>query len=125
MSFNLAAEVAKLKISVPLTELVKHDIYTSQISKSLNFIENEDSVNLFDDQPELIFGPEVNGKPIEGGVPPFYVYLNIHDKILHNIMLDSGASHNLMPMSDMEKLNVDITRSYRIYFPLIQVRLGA
>ena len=31
-------------------------------------------------------------------------------------MLDSGASHNLMPKSEMEKLNLDITRPYRDLF---------
>lgn len=71
---------------------------------------------MFDDQPELIFGPNVNGKPLEGGVPPFYISLSIHDKILHNPMLDSGASHNLMPKSMMEKLNLEITRPYKDLF---------
>lgn len=88
----------------------------SRISKSLNFIENEDSINLFDDQPELIFGPDVNGKPMEGGIPPLYISLNIHEKILHNAMLDSGASHNLIPKSIMEKHNLDITRAYMDLF---------
>ena len=31
-------------------------------------------------------------------------------------MLDSGASHNLMPKSIMEKLNLDITRPYKDLF---------
>lgn len=114
--FNIGAEVAKLKISIPLTELVKHDVYRTQINKSLNIIENEDSLNLFDDQPKLIFGPEVNGKLVEGGIPPFYVSLNIHGKILHNAMFDSATSHNLMPKSIMEKLNLDITRPYKDLF---------
>ena len=83
---------------------------------------NEDSVNIFYDQPEFIFGPGVNGKTVEGEVPPFYVSLNIHDKILHNSMLDSGASHNLMPKSVMERLDLDITKPYKNLFSLIQVR---
>ena len=77
---------------------------------------NKDSTNVFDDQPELIFGPGVNGKAIDGEVPPFYVSLNIHDKILHNAMFDSGASHNLMPKSVMERLDLDITRPYKDLF---------
>lgn len=91
-------------------------MYRSQISKSLNYVENKYSVNLFDDQPELMFGPDVNGKLVEGGIPPFYISLNIHKKILHNAMLDFGASHNLMPKSVMEKLNLDITRPYKDLF---------
>jgi len=46
-------------------------------------------------------------------VPPIYISLNIRDKILHNAMLDSGASHNLMPRGIMEKLGLDTTRPYK------------
>jgi len=77
---------------------------------------NKDSVNVFDDQPKLISGPRVNGKTVEGEVPPFYVDLNIHDKILHNDMFDSGGSHNLMPKLVMERLDLDITRPYKDFF---------
>lgn len=114
--FNLDTEVGKLKIVVPLLELDKHDVYRGQISRSLQISMNEDLVNVFDDQHELIFGPEINGKSIDGGIPPFYVSLNIHDKILHNAMFDSGASHNLMPKSVMDKLDLDITRPYKHLF---------
>lgn len=86
------------------------NIYRSQVLKELNVGENTDTVNLNDDQPELLFGLEVDGKPQEGGVPPFYVSLNIHDKILNNSMLDLGASHNLMPKTVMEKLGLEVTR---------------
>lgn len=99
-----------------MSELVKHEAYRIQINKSLKITGTEDSINVFDDQPELIIGPEVNGKPSEGGIPPFYVSLNIHDKIIHNAMFDFGASHNLMPKSVMEKLDLDITRPYKTFF---------
>ena len=97
-------------------ELAKHDVYRSQIHRSLNIPGNDDTVNLFDDQPRLLFGPEVNGKPESGGTRLFYISLNVHDKILHNAMLDSGASHNLMPKAVMERLNLDITRPYKDLF---------
>lgn len=108
--FNLETEIGKLKIAIPLSELDKHEAYRQQINRSLQIPENRDAINILDDQPELIFGPEVNGKIVDGGVPPFYVSLNIHDKVLHNAMFDSGASHNLMPKSVMERLDLDITR---------------
>lgn len=116
LPFNLGAKVEKLKISFPLIELIKNETYKYQIRKSLNFVKNDGSVNLFNDQLELIFGPDVNGKPLEGEIPPFYISLNIRDKILHKAMLDSGASHNSMPKSVMEKLKLDITGPYKDLF---------
>lgn len=101
--FSMENEIAKLKISIPLTELVNKNTYRCKFLKAINVGENTDTMNLNDDQPKLLFGPEVDGKPQEGDVPPFYVSLNIHDKILHNAILDSGASHTLMPKTLMEK----------------------
>ncbi len=111
--FNIEAEIGKLKISIPLSELAKHDVYRQQIQRSHQMPQVRDDVNVLDDSPELFFGPEVNGKSTYGFVPPFYVSLHIHDKILHNAMFDSSASHNLMPKVVMEKLNLDVTRPYK------------
>jgi hypothetical protein len=114
--FDLETEIGKLKIAIPLSELAKHDIYKQQIKKSLQLTSNKDDVNVLDDTPELLFGPEVDGKTVVTGILPFYVSLHIHDKILHNAMFDSGASHNLMPKAVMERLNLDITRPYKDLF---------
>lgn len=105
-----------MKISLPLIELIENDSYKSQITETRNIDEGENSVNLNDDQPELIFGPEVNGKHEQSGVPPFYISLTIHDQILHNAMLDSGASHNLMPKAIMETMDLDISIPYKDCF---------
>jgi len=78
--------------------------------------EVKDSVNVLDDTPELLFGSEVNGKSKYGSVLPFCISLHIHNKILHNVMFDSSASHNLMPKDAMEKLNLDITKPYKDLF---------
>lgn len=94
--FNLETEIGKLKIAIPLSEFARHLVYREQINRSLQILENRYAVNVLDDQLELLFGPEVNGKTGNGGVPPFYVSLNIHGKVLHNAMFDSSASHNLM-----------------------------
>lgn len=88
-------------------------MYRQQIQKSLQLPKNKDDVNVLDDSLELLFGPEVNGKSTQGPIPPFYVSLHVHDKILHNTMFDSGASHNLMPKAVTDKLNLDITRPYK------------
>lgn len=49
---------------------------------------------------------------INENVPPFYVTLKIHVFLLYNFMLDSGASHNLMPKVIMDQLQLEITRTY-------------
>ena len=45
-------------------------------------------------------------------VPPFYVSLDIHEKVLHNCLLDSWASHNLMPKTVMDELGLEATKIY-------------
>ena len=98
-------------------------MYRSQILKAFNIEENNDTFNLNDDQPELIFGPNIEGRYQEGPVPPFYVSLNVHDKILHNAMHDLGASHNLMPKAVMENLGLEITRPYKDLYSLDSSRV--
>ena len=49
--FDLEAEIGKLKIAIPLSELAKHDIYKQQIKKSLQLTHNKDDVNVLDDSP--------------------------------------------------------------------------
>ena len=46
-------------------------------------------------------------------MPPFYISLLVHDFLLHNCMFDSGSSHNLMPLSVMKQLNIQVTKPYR------------
>ena len=53
---------------------------------------------------------------VEEDVPPFYFTLKIHDLLLHNTMIDSGASHNLMPNELMHNLGLDIIRPYKDLF---------
>lgn len=111
-TFSLENEISRLKVSIPLTEIMKNNSYRGQISKILNIDPMLDTVNVEDDQLKLIFGPALDGESPESDVPPFYINLRLHEYVLHNAMFDSGASHNLMPKVIMEKLGLDITRKY-------------
>jgi len=68
------------------------------------------ALNVQDESPTIVFGPHIDDK--EEYVAPFYVTLNIHDTILHNCMLDYGASNDMMPKVVMEKIGLEITRPY-------------
>ena len=106
MPFSFEGEIAKIKITMPLTELIAQSSYKSQVLKVLNLGNDANTVNLTDDIPEVLFGPKIEGKFQEGATLPFYISLNIHDQILHNAMLDSGASHNLMPKVVIDRKSV-------------------
>ena len=43
----------------------------------------------------------------------FYISLIANDKLLHNCMLDSRASSNIMTKKVMEKMGLKITRPYQ------------
>ena len=45
--------------------------------------------------------------------PPFYVSLMIGDLLLHNCMLDSGSSSNVMTKKVMDQLKLRPTRPYQ------------
>ena len=111
-AFNLKNEISKLKVSIPLTEIMRNNNYRGQVSKILILDPMSDMVNVEDNQPEMIFGPASNGESPDSDVPPFYISLRLHDFALHNAMFDSEASHNLMPKAIMDKLGLDITRQY-------------
>ena len=112
--FILENEINKIKIPIPLVELVKNPVYRKQITKMIYFSDLEsqsDVINLEDDKPNITFGPHFEGT--RDIVTPFYITLKVQYHLLHNFMLDSGASHNVMPNSIMDKLGLEITRPYR------------
>lgn len=74
-TFSLENEISKLKVSIPLTEIMKNSSYRGQISKILNFDPMFDTVNVEDDKSELIFGPALDGESPESDVPPFYQFV--------------------------------------------------
>jgi hypothetical protein len=108
--------MGKIKIYVPFNEMIKNGEYRNQIIKMLKMEEASDTLNLQDDHPAILFVPCVE----EGGdvddVPPFYVSLKIHEMTLHNSMLYSRASHNMMPKVVMDGLGLDITMPYKDIF---------
>jgi hypothetical protein len=98
---------------VPLSKLVKHEDFKKSLSKLLHSEPSchpTNSVNLQDENPAVILDPMVEYR--DDSSPPFYTSLNIHDKVLHNCFMDSGASHNLMPKTVMEELGLVITKAY-------------
>jgi hypothetical protein len=112
-SFNFEHEIQKIRIPVPLSELIKHEVFKKCL---FELLQSEasclpiDSINLQDEKSAVILGPMVEDR--NDSSPPFYTSLNTHDKVLHNCLMDLGASHNLMPKTVMEELGLEVTRAY-------------
>jgi hypothetical protein len=49
---------------------------------------------------------------LRGKVPPFYISIENHDVSLHNCLVDTGATNNIMPLEVMEALGMSCTRYY-------------
>jgi hypothetical protein len=91
-SFSYENEIQMIKILVPFLELVKIEDFKRYLSKVLQpnpSSHSTDSVNLQDENIFFILGPLVEDR--DESSPPFYTSLNIHDKVLHNCLMDSGA----------------------------------
>ena len=95
---------------------MKNEAFKASILKSLRpkTLVDDDFVKFQDDKPIVTLGPMV--EELDESCPPFYISLNIHDKILHNCLLDLGASHNLMPKAVMDELGLNITKPYHDLF---------
>jgi hypothetical protein len=92
---------------VPFLELVKNEDFKRYLSKMLQpelSSYSTDSINLQDENFVVILGALVEDR--DDSSPPFDTSLNIHDKVLHNCLMDLGASHNLMPKTDMDELGL-------------------
>jgi hypothetical protein len=114
--FNFEHEMEKIKISVPLNELIRKGEYWEKIIKMLKMGGAPNTLNVRYDHPTILFGPPVEEMRDDEDVPPFYVSLKIHDLNFHNAMLDSDASHNLMPKVVMDELGLEVTRPYKDLF---------
>jgi hypothetical protein len=78
--------------------------------------ESLDTLSTQDNHLAIFFGPCVEESGNADDVPPFYISLKIYDTTLLNSMLDSSASHNLMPKVVMDELGLDVTKTYKDLF---------
>lgn len=110
--FNFELELSKIKIHVPLLELLKNPTYRESFQSLLQpTTPAPDSINLEEERPSIYLENLVQNQNDDNS-PPFYLSVNIHDKLLHNCLLDSRASHKLMPKKVMEELGLQVTKEY-------------
>jgi hypothetical protein len=99
-----------------LTNLSKKGEYWEKNIKMLKMGQTPDTLNVQDDHLAILFGLCVEDTSDIEDIPSFYASLKVHDMTLHNAMLDSGTSHNLMPKVIMDELGLDVTKPYKDLF---------
>ena len=107
-------KLSKLKISIPFNELLRNKEYRDKI---IDMVRSRgefqpDILEVADDAPTIVFGSKIENMDDEEA-PPFYLSLNVHDMIIHNAMIDFGASHNLIPKGVVEIMGLEVTRPYK------------
>jgi hypothetical protein len=106
----------KFKISIPFNELIRKDEHWEKIIKIMKTGGAPDTLNVRDDHPAILFGPCVEETSDDEDIPPFYISLKIHGLNLHNVIMDSDTSHNLMPKVIMDELGLEVTRPHKDIF---------
>jgi hypothetical protein len=99
---------------VPLSELLKNEPFKKSIMKVLQpptYVVTYDVISLQDENLAITMGPHIEDG--SDASSPFYISLNVHHNILHNCLMDSCASHNVMPKFVMEELGLEITKPYQ------------
>jgi hypothetical protein len=108
----LGGWISNAKMLLPVSEIMK---IPSQREKLLKSIENP-SQNNVDIPPAIAYrdAPVILQNMDRGNEKNrhFYLSLLMNDFILHNCMIDSGASSNVMTKKVMEQLNLKISRHY-------------
>jgi hypothetical protein len=112
LSIDLGGWLSNAKMLVPVSEIMK---IPSQREKLLKAIDcpSQKSVDIppttaYQDAPVILQNMDRGNKENK----PFFLSLLVNDFILHNCMLDSGATSNVMTKKVMEQLNLRISRPY-------------
>jgi hypothetical protein len=113
MTYNVIDDLTKLWITLSFMEVVK---IPQQRENILNILDDTSSsdprieANFMNTKQQQ---SSIPARP-RGKVPPFYISLENHDFTLHNCLVDSGATNNIMPLSIMEALGMECTKYYEM-----------
>jgi hypothetical protein len=108
MMYNVVDDLSKLRITLPFTEVVKIPQQRENILKLLD--EPGGRIEVVIANPKQ--NQTISVVKLRGKVPPFYISIENHDVVLHNCLIDSRATNNIMPLEVMEALGMSCTKYY-------------
>ena len=104
IEYDIVEDLKKIKANVPLFEMYK---VPQQKEKLLKALETSEEKLPADNQPrdEEEIGEASFGGKSKTKHPPFLLKFEIFNHNVHNCLVDSGASINVMPISVCKKIN--------------------
>ena len=95
----LLGALSKVTVLVPLPKLIQLSQCQDQVSQFIMLEEDEGEKDI-----PIMLQSEIINRGFKDA--PFYPSLHMGNDILHNFMLDSGASTNVTPLSVMRQLGL-------------------
>jgi hypothetical protein len=112
LDYNVVEDLKKLKANISVMDICRIPQQKEFLLQALNSVENLMAGNGLErnlSSTDLVGKPTVNtcsGDRKENPfVPPFLLMFEVFNRNLHNCLVDSGASSNVMPLSVCKKLN--------------------
>ena len=113
MPYNIVDNMKKMNVTMSMWNSLAIPGQTDLLKKALS--EEKNPMQVIDDGPRVVLTnavPEAasqdsnkfQGKNVKP--PPFYVSLIIGDKLVHNCMVDSGATSSVMPKKIADQLGL-------------------
>src|SRR5713101_7893506 len=104
MDYDIVEDLKKVKANVPLFEMCKVPQQRERLLKALEASEEKLPANNQPQEEEEIGETSVGGK-YKSKHLPFLLTFEIFNHNVHNCLVDSGASVNVMPISVCKKIN--------------------
>jgi hypothetical protein len=110
MTYNVMEDLSKSRITFPFTKVVKIPQQRHNILMLLD--DPYESVEAVITSPKQSQSPTI--AKVRGKIPPFYISIENHDVALHNCLVDTSATNNIMPLAVMEVSSMICTKYYEI-----------
>jgi hypothetical protein len=109
MMYNVMEDLSKLRITLPFTEVVKIPQQRKNILKLLDDPSKRTEVVVTTPKQNQISSTA----KLRGKIPPFYISIENHNDALHNYLVDTSVTNNIMPLAVMEAFGMSCTKYYK------------
>ena len=102
MGYDVVEDIKKAKVNISLFEMCNSPQQKEKLLKALGTLEEEPPS---DNQPEEEIGEESLGRKSKYKTPAFLLTFEIFNYNVHNYLVDSGASVNVMQLLVCKQIN--------------------